>query len=550
MTVRRRAVLVASGLAALAALSSGGVAADGTITTVAGTIGGFAGDGELAAQARLASPQGTTIAADGSVLIADTGNNRVRRVAPNGIITTVVGDEPGSAGDGGPAVDALLDTPTDVAATADGGYLIADARNARVRKVGADGVIRTVAGTDRGFGGDGGPATAAALDNPRELAPTPDGGFLVADAGNNRIRRVSPSGIITTVAGTVRGLAGDGGPATAARLADPQGVALTGDGGFLIADAGNARVRRVAADGTISTVAGTGPGFSGDGGPATTAQLAGPADVIPLTNGGFLIADAQNNRLRRVTPLGAVFTIAGGAPGLSGDGGPASGAQLHTPSSLLPAPGGGVLVGDTANQRVRRLTDVGQVPPPELTRSIGVAPAGGDVSVRPGADGAFIPVREPDLAPQHSAVDTTAGSIALTVRRRDGVRLADALVSKGSFTMRQAFSGSAVADLTLAGPVDTCARRARASAAGARENAKARRRTRRLDIRVKGAYRTRGRYASAIARGTQWTIIDGCDRTVIRVTEGTVRVRDFRLNRFVNVKAPRTYVALARAARP
>ncbi len=544
MTVRRRTALVASALAALAALSSGGVAADGTITTLAGTVGGFAGDGEPAVRALMTSPQGVTIATDGSVLIADTGNNRIRRVAPNGIITTVAGSDAGFDGDGGPAVDALLDAPTDVAATADGGYLIADARNARVRKVGPDGRISTVAGTVPGLAGDGGPAVAAALDNPRELAPTADGGFLVADAGNHRIRRVSATGIITTVAGTVRGLGGDGGPATAGRLDDPRGVALTADGGFLIADAGNARVRRVAADGTISTVAGTGPGFSGDGGRASAAQLAIPADVVPLTNGGFLIADAQNNRLRRVTPLGAIFTIAGGAPGLSGDGGPASAAQLRTPTSLLPSPGGGVLVGDTGNQRVRRLTDVGQVPPPELTRSIGVAPAGGEVSVRPGVDGAFIPVREPDLAPQRSAVNTTAGSIALTVRRRDGVQLAEAQVSKGGFTMRQAFSGPAVADLTLAGPVDTCLRRARAGA-GAREHAKPRRRTRRLDIRVKGTYRTRGRYASAIARGTQWTIIDGCDRTVIKVTEGTVRVRDYRLNRFVNVKAPRTYVALA-----
>jgi hypothetical protein len=495
----------------------------------------------------MTAPQGVTIAADRSVLIADTGNNRIRRVAPNGIITTVAGSDPGFDGDGGPAVDALLDMPTDVAATADGGYLIADARNARVRRVGPDGRIATVAGTVPGLSGDGGPAIAARLDTPRELAPTADGGFLVADAGNHRIRRVAPDGTISTVAGSVRGLAGDGGPATTARLDDPRGVALTDGGGFLIADAGNARVRRVAPDGTISTVAGTSPGFSGDGGRAIAAQLATPADVVPLTNGGFLIADAQNDRLRRVTPLGAVFTIAGGAAGLSGDGGPASLARLRTPTSLLPAPGGGVLVGDTGNERVRRLSDVGQVPPPELTRSIAVAPAGGEVSVRPGVDGPFIPVREPDLAPQRSAVDTTAGSIALTVRRRDGVQLADAQVSKGSFTMRQAFSGPAVADLTLAGQVDTCPRRARASAAGARENARARRRTRRLDIRVKGTYRTRGRYASAIARGTQWTIIDGCDRTVIKVTEGAVRVRDFRRNRFVTVKAPRTYVALARA---
>ena len=221
------------------------MAADGTISTLAGTIGGFAGDGEPAARARMSSPQGVTIAADGSVLIADTGNNRIRRVAPNGIITTVAGSDAGFAGDGGPAVDALLDRPSDVAATPDGGYLIADARNARVRKVG--GRRRHHDGRrdrPRARAATAGRRRPPALDNPRELAPTADGGFLVADAGNHRIRRVAPTGIITTVAGTVRGLAGDGGPATAARLDDPQGVALTADGGFLIADAGNARVRQ------------------------------------------------------------------------------------------------------------------------------------------------------------------------------------------------------------------------------------------------------------------------------------------------------------------
>jgi glucose/arabinose dehydrogenase len=158
-----------------------------------------------------------------------------------------------------------------VAAMPDGGYLIADAGNDRVRRVFADGTINTVAGSGNvGDSGDGGPATAADFRDPLGVAALPDGGFLVADGLAGRVRRVSPDGTITTVAGNgTRGLSGDGGAATAAELFDPRGLAVMPDGGFLIAD-GDYVVRRVFPDGKITTVAGTGtPGFSGDGGPAT-----------------------------------------------------------------------------------------------------------------------------------------------------------------------------------------------------------------------------------------------------------------------------------------
>jgi hypothetical protein len=267
--------------------------------------------------------QGVAATADGGFLIAD--NNRVRWVSPAGTITTVAGTGTGTAGfsgDGGPATTAQLDLPAGVAATADGGFLIADTDNAVVRRVSPAGTITIVAGDGTfGFSGDGGPATAAQLDTPYGVAQTPDGGFLIADTNNGRVRRVSPAGTITTVVGTdTQGSAGDGGPATAAQVVLPVGIAVTPDGGFLFADNGDNRVRRVSPAGTITTVAGTGTaGFSGDGGLATAAQLNEPFGVAPTAEGGFLVADTNNNRVRFVD---ADLRFPQGPPGPAGPAGP------------------------------------------------------------------------------------------------------------------------------------------------------------------------------------------------------------------------------------
>ncbi|MEK6252036.1 MAG: hypothetical protein AABM43_08865, partial [Actinomycetota bacterium] len=293
----------------------------------------------------------------GGYLIADFANHRIRKVSATGIISTVAGTTSGFSGDGGPATAAQLNTPLGVAPTADGGYLIADFANHRIRKVSAAGIISTVAGTTSfGLSGDGGPATAAQLNNPQGVAPTADGGFLIADRGNSRIRKVSAAGIISTVAGTTAGFSGDGGPATAAQLNDPSGVAPTADGGFLIADLSNHRIRQVSAAGIINTVAGTTSfGLSGDGGPATAAQLNGPIGVAPTPDGGFLIADFSNSRVRKVSAAGIISTVAGTTEGLSGDGGPATAAQLDHPAGVAPAPDGGFLIADQGNHRIRRV---------------------------------------------------------------------------------------------------------------------------------------------------------------------------------------------------
>jgi NHL repeat len=332
----------------------------GTIVTVAGTgVDGHDGDGSPATDAAIDHPRGIAVAPDGGFVFAAPFLPTVRRVGPDGRITTIAGTGvAGFSGDGGPATNAQLNLVHGVALLPDGGIVLADTSNHRIRRVAPNGTITTVAGTGIfGFSGDGGPATSAQIAAPRGIASLPDGSILFPDSGNHRVRRVSPAGIITTVAGTgTAGFSGDGGSALAAQLDLPFAVSPLANGGFLVADAGNSRIRRVDANGTITTVAGTGTaGFSGDGGSATGAQLNSPHAVAALTDGGFLIADTNNNRVRRVLPGGMILTVAGtGGAGFSGDGGPAADAALNLPKALAVLPDlSGFLVGDSANNRVR-----------------------------------------------------------------------------------------------------------------------------------------------------------------------------------------------------
>ncbi|MGO9319935.1 MAG: hypothetical protein ACLQBY_03905 [Solirubrobacteraceae bacterium] len=275
------------------------------------------------------------------------------------------------SGDGGPATDAGGEF-RDVVALPHGGFLVS---GGVVRRIDAHGVIRTVAGNGS-FSyqeplGDGGPATSASLD-PEGLAVLPGGGILIADPGHHRVRLVNSHGIISTVAGSgstgpvlapltgPRGPLGDGGPATSASLISPVAVAALPGGGFLIADSQDHRVRMVNARGIITTVAGTGAaGFSGDGGPATSARLHTPSAVAVLPHGGFLIAEQYGDRVRRVDARGIITTVAGigrsGTDSNGGDGGPATRAALDEPRGLAVLPGGGFLIADVGNGRVRQV---------------------------------------------------------------------------------------------------------------------------------------------------------------------------------------------------
>jgi hypothetical protein len=282
----------------------------------------------------------------------------VRRVSRAGRITTVAGNGTGGySGDNGPATSAQLDQPNAVSRLRGGGFLIADAGSSVIRRVSARGRITTVAGTGvAGYNGDNVPAVAAKLFFPQDVAALRDGGFLIADSNNERIRMVSPAGVITTVAGDgTFGFAGDNSPATVAKLALPTGVSPTADG-FLIADSDNSRIREVSG-GTITTVAGDDTvGYRGDGGPAVDARLRFPRGVAARSNGGFLIADTQNDAIRKVSPAGKISTVAGTGPtgGLRASR-PATSVSLNMPNAVASLRSGAFLIADTAADRIRKV---------------------------------------------------------------------------------------------------------------------------------------------------------------------------------------------------
>ena len=306
-----------------------------------------------------------------------------------GVITTVAGDGNAAfAGDGGLATTASLNVARSVALDRQDNILIADAQNSRIRRVdGATGVITTVAGNGSfGFSGDGGPATSAALNSPRGLDLDSQGNIFIADRANNRVRKVDAStGVISTVAGDgTPAFSGDGGQATSASLNSFRGVGLDSQGNLFIADTENHRIRRVdAATGVITTVAGDGnPAYSGDGGQATSASLNSPRGVVVDIAGNLFIADRDNNRIRKVdASTGVITTAAGdGTSGFSGDGGPATSASLSVPIHVALDAQGNLFIADTGNQRIRKVESVGVPVPVPAAGPWGLALAAGTMA--------------------------------------------------------------------------------------------------------------------------------------------------------------------------
>ena len=301
-----------------------------TMVTVAGSgVHGFAGDEGPATDAELGQPTGLGFTRDGQLLVVDAGTNTVRRIDRRGVIHTFAGvgsEPPGDDGDGGPADHAVLDTPLRVATARNGDVYLVELNNNRVRLIRhSDGRIRPFAGTGvPGGAGDEGPAVDAHLDQPAGIVLGRHGAVIVSDFGNERIRIVTPDGVIHALAGTgvrtgsIDGEGGDpaddlgdGGPASAATFFKPTGIALDRQGALLVADQGNSRIRRIAADATgmlgpsssVTTIVGSGEaGFGGDGGDALAAKLLIPTDVLLLPHGRFLVSDRGNNRVRIVVP--------------------------------------------------------------------------------------------------------------------------------------------------------------------------------------------------------------------------------------------------------
>ena len=343
------------------------VAANGNIYTVVGNGSlGFSGDGAAANQAILNQPTGIALDPSGNLYIADSENYRIRKAANeggSGVISTIAGNGGVSySGDGGQAIKAQLNSPLGVAVDSAGNLYIADTANNVVRKVTAAGAISTLAGNGKsGFGGDGSAATSAQLNAPQGIAVDASANVYIADTGNARIRKVSSGGTISTYAGNgTPGYAGDGQAATSAALNGPLAVALDKAGNLYIADSQNNRVRVVTPAGTIGTVAGTGlPGYTGDGHSATSAQIVSPSGLVVDSSGGIYVTDSGST-VRKFTVGGPIFTIAGnGTQGYSGDGGPATSAQLNAPMGMAVDSNGVLYVADTANSAIRTLQAAG-----------------------------------------------------------------------------------------------------------------------------------------------------------------------------------------------
>jgi gliding motility-associated-like protein len=339
-----------------------------TIMTAAGsgTIG-YTGDGMPASTASIDKPHGVAIDNARNIFIADYGNKRLRKVNTSGIITTVAGNglSGGPRGDGGPATDAQFFIIEDVAVNkATGEIYICDYGDRRIRKVNSSGMITTIAGNDApGFpSGDGGPATAATFGQPGSVAVDLSGNVYIGDLTNFSIRKINTAGIISTYAGTGSlGHSGDGGPATAAQLGSPSAIEVDGAGNLYIADSFNHVVRKISASGIIATIAGTPgtPGSAGDGGLAISAQLHSPRGITIDAMGNIFIADAGNAAIRKIDATGKITTYAGTTiVGFSGDGSPATAAQLSSPTQMDVDIYGDLYIADLSNNRIRKIFEV------------------------------------------------------------------------------------------------------------------------------------------------------------------------------------------------
>ncbi len=341
-----------------------------TIITVVGTgTVGYSGDGGLATSATLNKPACVAFDAAGNVYISDTYNHVIRKVNTSGIISTYAGTGTfGYSGNGGPATSAKLFYPTGIAVDVTGNIYFAEAGNNVIRKVDTSGIISTIAGNHiAGYSGDGGPATSAKLFYPIGVAIDTTGNIYIADYYNNVIRKVNTSGIISTIAGNnVAGYSGDGGLATSAKLNEPFEIEIDVIGNIYFTELSNDVVRKVNTSGIISTFAGTGTaGYSGDGGPAASAQLWDPSGLAIDNIGNLYIAEGSNQDVRKVNTLGIISTIAGiyGIIGYSGDGGPAILAQFNGPQGIDFDAAGNLYIADCLNSVIREIGDCMPVTP-------------------------------------------------------------------------------------------------------------------------------------------------------------------------------------------
>jgi len=338
------------------------------ISTIAGGFfSGYSGDGGPSTAARLYLPIAITTDTTGNIYFAEFSNHVIRRIGTDGIISTVAGT--GIGGYSGDTVSATLSKlyfPNGLCLDDSGNIYISDGNNNRIRKVNHAGIITTVAGNGAAtYSGDGGSAVLAGLYSPNGVAVDHAGNIYISDRGNHRIRKVNTLGQISTIAGNgVPGFTGDGGLASAAQVKDPSGMCFDNSGNLLFADKGASCIRKISTSGIITTICGNNsPGFSGDGGLASAALLDSVTDVKVDAYNNIYIADDNNNRIRKINALGYISTIAGDGTGsFLGDGGLPTAAELWSPNGVAIARSGRIYVADFNNNRVRMITPVDSLP--------------------------------------------------------------------------------------------------------------------------------------------------------------------------------------------
>ena len=334
------------------------------ISTIAGNGSqGYSGDGGPAIMSTNFGPWGTVVDKKGNVYFADPGNNVIRKVDVNGIITKWAGSGTGGySGDGGLAKDAELLGPSHLVSDDIGNIYFADDQETRVRKIDTNGIITTIAGNGLlGYSGDGGPAIAASFNLIFGVTPDHNGNIYIADYQNHVIRKIDASGIVSTIAGTGNeGFSGDNGPAVSAQLSYPTEVGVDGMGNIYIPDQFNRRIRKIDNAGIITTIAGDGTfGYSGDGGPAVAARIGVVYQVKVDAAGQIFIPDEGSNVVRKIDCSGIITTYAGtGIAGFSGDGGPAGIAKLSNPINIGTDVTGDIYITDQYNFRVRKVTNI------------------------------------------------------------------------------------------------------------------------------------------------------------------------------------------------
>jgi len=334
----------------------------------------------LAQQQPLLLPSAIAYDSTGDLFFVDTNRNQIFEVSLAAVLTTIAGTGvQGFSGDSGPAISAELNAPQGIAIGADNTIYIADTGNQRIRSI-TGGQIATIAGTGaRGFSGDGAAATAATLNTPTALAIDPQGALLLCDTANHRIRLIS-SATITTIAGTgTQGFSGDSSPATVAELDSPAGIAAASDGRIILADSHNHRLRAITTTGIIQTIAGTGtPGFNGDGLAATAAELSLPRGITLGAAGNILFADSNNQRIRSINAQGIITTIAGsGVQGIAPDGSTSTATSINTPHAVAISTFGSPVFAESPNHLVREVAVNGDVytvavPPTPRSSSISI----------------------------------------------------------------------------------------------------------------------------------------------------------------------------------